>query len=440
MTAVALGLTLAWLPVLAAGLYWDDAWLVSGPGNPTSAGSVWTRDLWGDGSTPFYRPVLLLSLWFDRVSGVGTVGAHLQSLLWHVGTALLLQRLVARRAGEVAGLGAALIFGLHPVQSEAVAWLSARSDPLCAFWGLAALLALEVPAGLPVAALAACLAACSKEQGLLLPLVFVAWRLAWRERLQVREILAVSLGVGAAWALRSLAPIYDGPPDPASLALFAERWPIGPSTLLAWLVVPWPLTGTASLYAPFPGPWAAAALGVLVLTLLGLASGRRGLLVLLALVLLIPGVAAMRASVQIGERLLYFPLVFLAAAAGPVLAGRPWRTLAVLAAVLLVPLELRLPDWRDTERLEARALAHADDPFTWHWVGALRAQRGDVKGAFDAHLRAVRGQPPMVWSCAEPVRLLLQADAKEPAARLVEELRPTCGGRASFEEAAAATR
>ena len=333
-------LTLAWLPALFACWYWDDAWLALGSGKPTSLAEIWTRDLWGDGSTPFYRPVLLASLWLDGLTG-SPVLAHLQSVLWHVGAAVLLYLLVRRRADAPTALLAAGLWGLHPVQSEAVTWVSARSDPLCAFWAFAALLLLERPGGTWIAALAALLAGCSKEQGLLLPLVYVAWRIAWGDRPLRSGLLAVCTGSGLAWGLRHLAPLYDGPPDAYSLALFQDRWLVGPTTLLSWLVVPWPLTGTASLFAPRPGPWPGALVALLGLVALIRTRPRSAALVALGLFLLVPGVAAMRASVQIGERLLYFPLAFLAVAAAIVLARRPVVALPLFAALLLV-LELQI--------------------------------------------------------------------------------------------------
>lgn len=136
------------------------------------------------------RPLLKLTYALNWISGVGVLGFHAVNLALHLANAWLVFLILLRFPGrnrEWSALAAALLFALHPVQSEAVTYVSGRSVALMAFFALLAWLAyvrgvegerrawlwLLVPV-LYAAALA------SKEVALALPCVLVLWeRLAW---------------------------------------------------------------------------------------------------------------------------------------------------------------------------------------------------------------------------------------------------------------------
>ncbi|MBI4390253.1 MAG: tetratricopeptide repeat protein, partial [candidate division NC10 bacterium] len=83
---------------------------------------------------PYYRPLTALSYWLDGLLWQGNPGGfHLTNLLLHgVVSVLILQ--VARRLLPVgpAPLLAGLLFAVHPVHVEAVAWVQGRVDLLSA--------------------------------------------------------------------------------------------------------------------------------------------------------------------------------------------------------------------------------------------------------------------------------------------------------------------
>lgn len=106
---------------------------------------------WWD-SMPGIRPILKLSYALSWAAGPGPASFHALNLLCHVGSTLLVFVLL-RRWGEALGIaraqvtpvavGAALLFALHPAQTEAVTYVSGRSTSLMAVWYLAALLTHE---------------------------------------------------------------------------------------------------------------------------------------------------------------------------------------------------------------------------------------------------------------------------------------------------------
>jgi uncharacterized membrane protein len=93
--------------------------------------------------TPYYRPLFTLWLRLNyALFGTHAAGWHVASVLLHV-AATALVFLVARRLSERAGVAlvAALIFGVHPIHVESVAWISGVCDPLYSVFFLAAFLA-----------------------------------------------------------------------------------------------------------------------------------------------------------------------------------------------------------------------------------------------------------------------------------------------------------
>lgn len=84
----------------------------------------------------YYRPLLALSYLYDKeLWYLDSNVMHQENLLLHILNALLLfflARLVLSRSKEpfrsILATGAALIFGLHPVTTESVAWISGRTD------------------------------------------------------------------------------------------------------------------------------------------------------------------------------------------------------------------------------------------------------------------------------------------------------------------------
>ncbi len=82
----------------------------------------------------YYRPILLLSYFADyALWGVDPAGFHLTNVLLHAGATLLLFLVIIQLPGQAEGATAflaALLFAVHPIQTESVAWISGRNDVL----------------------------------------------------------------------------------------------------------------------------------------------------------------------------------------------------------------------------------------------------------------------------------------------------------------------
>ena len=97
------------------------------------------------GSGAYYRPVFTLSLMADAAwGGASPIAYHLSNLLIHtVAAGLFFRLLVALGAPSGGALLAALVFSIHPVQTQAVAWIPARNDSMLGAFVFASLLGLR---------------------------------------------------------------------------------------------------------------------------------------------------------------------------------------------------------------------------------------------------------------------------------------------------------
>ncbi|NBQ16093.1 MAG: hypothetical protein EBU31_16150, partial [Proteobacteria bacterium] len=128
----------AYGPALRAGWIWDDdSYILDNPAVQLPGGVL---DAWVPGSTPQYYPLVFVSFWVQHgLHGLDPYGYHLANVLLHVGSSIMLWRLL-RRMRVPGSLLAAGLFALHPVQVETVAWVTERKNVLSMAFALASLI------------------------------------------------------------------------------------------------------------------------------------------------------------------------------------------------------------------------------------------------------------------------------------------------------------
>ncbi len=127
---------LAHQPAIHGGLIMDDAEHIT-----PAALQGWSglRRIWFEvGATPHYYPVLNSAFWLEhRLWGSALVGYHVANIVQHALAAGLVM-VLARRLGLAGALFAGLVFALHPVHVESVAWISEQKNTLSTLLALAA--------------------------------------------------------------------------------------------------------------------------------------------------------------------------------------------------------------------------------------------------------------------------------------------------------------
>jgi len=146
---IALLIITAFANVFSMEFVWDDITQIKENRNITSIShikEVFLQDTGtatsnGEDFTPYYRPLFTISLMIDAfIWGKNPFGYHLTNVLLHLEVTLLLYFiLLAVFKNRTIAMTSATVFSIHPVHSEAVAYISARTHLLCAFFSLLSL-------------------------------------------------------------------------------------------------------------------------------------------------------------------------------------------------------------------------------------------------------------------------------------------------------------
>src|SRR5438105_8847143 len=130
---------LAYRPAWHGGFLWDDDAYVTNNELLTAPDGL--RRIWFSFDSPSqYFPLVYTTFRIERALwGLNPAGYHVVNVLLHVANALLVWRLLARLRVPGAWLAGAM-FALHPVQVEAVAWITERKNVLMGFFFLLTLL------------------------------------------------------------------------------------------------------------------------------------------------------------------------------------------------------------------------------------------------------------------------------------------------------------
>ncbi len=197
--AILLAGCLAYLNTFSADWVWDDVSSVllhKHVHDPDKFFQLFREDqhAFGRGSGNFYRPLVAASFMADFAlsynperDGLTHVGYpdakpfvfHISNLLWHVAASLLLFLLLRRLgAPRPVSVAASMIYVLHPLHTEAVAYISGRADMMSAAFMYAGLL-FAIPEshrrtivpGVMGMAVCFCAALLSKESSFIFPVL-----------------------------------------------------------------------------------------------------------------------------------------------------------------------------------------------------------------------------------------------------------------------------
>lgn len=120
---------LTYLPALRAGFIWDDDFYLTGNRTiqqPGGLARTWTSLT----ANPQYYPLVFTSFIVEyRLWKLNPAGYHAVNVALHTAASLMLWRVLRRLALPGAAL-AALLFAVHPVHVESVAWITERKNVL----------------------------------------------------------------------------------------------------------------------------------------------------------------------------------------------------------------------------------------------------------------------------------------------------------------------
>jgi protein O-mannosyl-transferase len=144
-TAIIFAVILVYLPTFHAGFVWDDEQLVTA--NPLLRSLSGLAEIWSGGRTADYFPVTNTVFWIEHhIFGGRPTGYHVVNIVLQTADALLLW-LVLRRLKVPGAWLAGLVFGIHPVHAESVAWISELKNILAMFFALLSVLCFFPSAG-----------------------------------------------------------------------------------------------------------------------------------------------------------------------------------------------------------------------------------------------------------------------------------------------------
>ena len=368
MVALRLRLILILAALLAfGGALWapfqfDDFSLFSDPALTSPDG--WRQVL----TTTQTRPLTWLSEWMQLQVAIEPWSFHVVSLLLHLLCVWLaygvLLELLPVRSAQIA----AMIFAIHPLQTESVVYVFARGTLLAAVFGLLALhLWLKDRPWWAAGAFA--LALLAKEEIAALPLLLALLEWSTKRRRAVVGPLAAMLALSLAAGLRV---IFAAGAIPGSGA--GAQAGIGPFEYFSYqgvailrylwlLLAPLQFTVDADVrVGPLAASLAWGAIAVMVLlSWRTVRAAGTGFWVLGGLLLLLPSSSIFPAEDLAADRRMYLPLLCFASLLGLLLKRTDARLLAFAGAVLIALSVAQTRVWQSPQTLWMEAARQAPD-------------------------------------------------------------------------------
>ena len=282
---------IAYAQVFHAGFIWDDESHLTR--NPCIVGPLGLKEIWTSTQAVYY-PLVLTTFWaLHKFVGLNPLPYHILNVLMHAGSAVLLWRVLRQLGVRGAWLGAVL-WALHPVMAQSVAWVTElKNTQSCLFYLLSIYCFLnwekqsqitqtrrvEVSLMFGLSLLCFVLATLSKPSVVMLPAVLalcVWWRrrrIQWRDAVALAPFVAIS-ALASAWTIweqkfhaRAVGPDWaQNWPErliiagraiwfylaklfwPHPLIFIYPRWQLQPSQFTAYLPLLLALMGLIALW------------------------------------------------------------------------------------------------------------------------------------------------------------------------------------------------
>ena len=391
-------------------------------------GLNWAGFKWAFAS--FYSTNWIPLTWISFMAEISAFGRnagwlHIDNMMLHLASVLLLFRMLRRSTGEVAAAGlAAALFAVHPVHVESVAWIAERKDALSTFFLMLSLsayleyareprlrrylttfglLALGLMAK-PMLVTAPCLM-----------LLLDHWPLGRLEKVGARRLLLEKLPFFALVAGSSLVTVLAQRKNMANLQLlpFSLRFANAVNSYWAYIgKLLWPVKLTA--FYPYPehqSGWLmlAGLFGLVAVTLLSLREAKRRPYFVTGWLWYVGSLIPVIGLVQVGDQALadrytYIPSIGLcfaaawalreAAAARPALRQALWSGAVAAVAALAVVARVQTGYWRDTRALWTHALAVSEHNYIAEsGIGTMYLSDGNLAEAIAHYRKAVQYEP-----------------------------------------------
>ena len=282
---------IAYAQVFHAGFIWDDESHLTR--NPCIVGPLGLKEIWTSTQAVYY-PLVLTTFWvLHEFVGLNPLPYHILNVVMHAGSAVLLWRVLRQLGVRGAWLGAVL-WALHPVMAQSVAWVTElKNTQSCLFYLLSIYCFLnwekqsqiiqtrrvEVSLMFGLSLLCFVLATLSKPSVVMLPAVLalcVWWRrrrIQWRDAVALAPFVAIS-ALASAWTIweqkfhaRAVGPDWaQNSPErliiagraiwfylaklfwPHPLIFIYPRWQLQPSQFTAYLPLLLAVMGLIALW------------------------------------------------------------------------------------------------------------------------------------------------------------------------------------------------
>ncbi|MGD0518982.1 MAG: tetratricopeptide repeat protein, partial [Thermoguttaceae bacterium] len=138
VAAIAVAVFLAYIPAINGGFLLDDELYVTN--TKVIIASDGPYRIWCTTDPVDYWPMSNTALWIEwRLWGIKSIGYHVTNLVLHIVEALLIW-IILRKLSIPGAFLAAIIFALHPVNVQSVAWISQRKNMMAMLFFLLSIL------------------------------------------------------------------------------------------------------------------------------------------------------------------------------------------------------------------------------------------------------------------------------------------------------------